>query len=352
MYLGAAWTPGAQAVDRVQVPLEELERRGHTVVWPGSDEGGFDLDALSQCDVVHVHRCVSAEARQALQALARRGVAFTWDGGDECVPDVPLRAVPSRPPSLRGGAPDPDCGSRHPGSVHFEHAVRVARHAQAVTVPNDLVAGYFRDAGIERVEVILDALPVIGRRRRAHRGTVIGLVLDESHVGDVERQRMTEVLTALLAADPEVRVEAIGLDLRLPERYAYRASVADAELPDRLARFDIGLLPLADTPRNRTRSDILLKQYAAAGVPWLASPAASFRGLGRAHGGQLIPDDGWAEALEALVRDPVRRDILRNRGRRWARSQTIDHVVDRWESVLEQASMRQRSAPVVSGAVE
>src|SRR5207249_1565318 len=81
------------------------------------------------------------------------------------------------------------------------------------------------------------------------------------------------------------------------------------ELPHRIGSFDIGLAPLADLPGNRARSDIKVKEYAASGVPWLASPVGPYVQLGEEQGGRLVPDDLWFEALDRLV--SRRREGLR-----------------------------------------
>jgi glycosyltransferase involved in cell wall biosynthesis len=102
--------------------------------------------------------------------------------------------------------------------------------------------------------------------------------------------------------------------------------------------FDIGIAPIADLPGNRARSDIKVKEYAASGVPWLASPVGPYVGLGEPEGGRLVPDDGWFEALDRLVSRRRERKRLGRRGERWAKGQTIDAGADRWESVFLDAS--------------
>ena len=70
--------------------------------------------------------------------------------------------------------------------------------------------------------------------------------------------------------------------------------------------WDIGIAPLADTAFNRCKSAIKTLDYAAMGLPVLASDCEAYRGtLADGPGGWLLPDDedAWFVALARLVRD-------------------------------------------------
>jgi len=110
------------------------------------------------------------------------------------------------------------------------------------------------------------------------------------------------------------------------------------DLPDRIGGFDIGIAPLADIAWNHARSDIKLKEYAASGVPWLASPVGPYLGLGEGEGGRLVPDDGWFEALDRLVSRPRERRKLSKKASAWAKRQTVDAAAERWERVFSEAA--------------
>ena len=105
------------------------------------------------------------------------------------------------------------------------------------------------------------------------------------------------------------------------------------DLPPQLATYDIGLAPIADIPFNRARSNIKVKEYAALGRPWLASPVGPYATLGEREGGRLVPDDGWAAALGRLVDKPRERRKLAKRARKWGRAQAIENV-EQWERAL------------------
>ncbi len=112
------------------------------------------------------------------------------------------------------------------------------------------------------------------------------------------------------------------------------------DLQRHMARWDVGIAPLADIPFNRARSDVKLKEYASVGLPWLASAFGPYTGLGEDEGGRLVADDQWYEALRALVASGRDRRKLGKRAAKWAKSQSIDRHVGRWEAVLEDAMAR------------
>jgi glycosyltransferase involved in cell wall biosynthesis len=140
------------------------------------------------------------------------------------------------------------------------------------------------------------------------------------------------------------------LKLDLHDRYSHHPLVAFNDLPLHIGRYDVGIAPLADIPANWCRSDIKVKEYAASGVPWLASPRGPYRGLSETQGGRLVSDDRWFEAVDALVSNRWARWRLGRHARSWAQRQTIEAAADQWESVFLHAaaavSLNARVVPV------
>jgi glycosyltransferase involved in cell wall biosynthesis len=73
-------------------------------------------------------------------------------------------------------------------------------------------------------------------------------------------------------------------------------------------RFDIGVVPLTDVPFNRAKSWIKGLEYAAAGIPFIASPVEPYVELKKRYGVGIVPKNvvGWQKAFESL-RDPETR---------------------------------------------
>lgn len=319
MRLGAVWLVSANAHYRAIDPLKAMERRGHEVVWPTDPVGTPDVRRLASCDLVHVYRRADDGIRSALTQLARSGVPFTYDNDDN------FAVSPKEAPVARKQSP-------LTGQRYFTATVKVARMASATTVPSEALAATYRRAGVAHVDVIENYLAVDARRpRNRHPGVVIGWIAAAEHRAEVARLPLRRDLERLLAKHPDARVECIGVDLELPERYRHDVDVPFRELPRRIAGFDVGIAPLADIPWNRARSNIKVKEYAASGVPWVASPVGPYRGLGEEHGGLLIPDDGWFGALDRLVSHRRERKRLARKAKAWARGETIESAADRWE---------------------
>ena len=77
--------------------------------------------------------------------------------------------------------------------------------------------------------------------------------------------------------------------------------------------WDIGIAPLVASAFNRCKSAIKTMDYAALGLPVLASDVPAFRGsLADGPGGMLVANtrSAWHAALSALVDDPRRRLAL------------------------------------------
>jgi glycosyltransferase involved in cell wall biosynthesis len=332
MRIGVAWEPNNNAYYRAVYPLRMMEQRGHEVLWQPDDNGEAQIARLAGCDVVHVYRTANEVALLAMAELVRAGTPIVYDNDDD------FTAVPKESPLYKttGGLE---------GQRIFAKTVKAARMAYAFTTPSEVLAEKYRQLGVERVEVIGNSVwSTFQRSRRGRDGVVIGWIAGTEHRADAKRMKLSKILRRLVAEHDDVRVECIGVDLGLPERYRHDAHVQFLELPERIANFDVGIAPLSDIPYNRTRSDIKVKEYAASGVPWLASPIGPYTGLGEEQGGRLVAEDRWYEELERLVVNAREREALARNAERWAREQTIEAAADRWEPVFAAAAGRELAA--------
>jgi glycosyltransferase involved in cell wall biosynthesis len=321
---------------RCIIPMRALAERGHDIVWPGAAQ---TIQTLCGCDLVHIHRLHGPATDRLVVELRRAGVVISYDNDDD------LAAVHRDSPTYRtlGGLR---------GQRSFLATARVARKAALVTTPSDVLAERYRRSGVKHVEVIENYLPAefMAQERRKHRGVVVGWIAGLEHAVDASRLGLDGVLLALLDRHPQMRVALIGADLQLRhERYFHLERTDFASLLHSAAGFDIGLAPLADTPFNAARSNVKLKEYAALGIPWLASPVGPYTELGVEQGGLLVTDDAWEHAIEGLVTSPRRRARLARRARAWARGQTIEAAAGQWESAFE-AAIDRNAAGATKGA--
>jgi glycosyltransferase involved in cell wall biosynthesis len=335
MKIGAVFEPTAAAFYRGVFPLQALERRGHEILWPENDTGHPKLPQIYQCDAVFVYRRHEEAVRDILRSLAARNVGVVWDNDDD------LSAIPKDSPTYR------NVGALR-AQQRFSDTLKTARLAHVVTLTTDVLRARYAGNGVERIEVIENALQHKARRhRRKHDGLVVGWIAGGEHAADAQALDIPATLARLQAAHPDVLVHCLGVDLKLKGRYKHERSVHFDRLPDVMAGFDIGLAPLTDNAFNRARSNIKVKEYAASEVPWLASPVGPYEPLGPAQGGLLVEDDQWFDTLDTLVRDRRARKRLAKAGKAWAKSQTIDSVADRWEAVFTEAVERAGRAPAL-----
>ena len=320
--IGAIGDPETSAISyRAFSPVDALGRRGHDAVLPNPTTGMLSLRNAAACDAVLVFRRHDPPGQQLMRALIERGVGVIWDADDD------FRHMPKDGRQHRAG----------PSSqLLFRETVRIARSVDALTVTTDVLRDAYESSGVTDVHVIENYVHHKRRGRpRRHAGIVVGWVAGMEHAGDARALGIAAALRRLQAEHADVRVECLGVDLGLTERYEHHTVVRFDRLPQVMAGWDIALAPIAPTAFNAARSNIKLKEYAASRVPWLASAYGPYANLGEAQGGRLVPDDGWYEALDALVRDKSARKRLAKAGRSWAKGQTIDAAADRYEAIFQ-----------------
>ena len=314
-------------------PMEALAARGHGVLLDG-DPSLTPAPEARACDVAVISRYQGKAAQRLVEALRAAGLAIVWDHDDAVALSHRL----------------------NPGALQVQRRrselATILALTDVVTTTNPMLAEHFRELGAQSVHVIENYLGEyfadVGRA--PHDGVVLGWAAWSDHQVDWQELRLREMVERALEAHPQLRVESIGpINLGLPpERYSQIGVVPLPELGRNLARFDIGIAPIADRPFNRARSNVKLKEYAGAGAVWLASPIGPYVGHGEKQGGQLVADERWADAIGELVAKPRLLRRLARRGRRWAESQLIGRNTAPWEAALtealERARMRQRVA--------
>jgi glycosyltransferase involved in cell wall biosynthesis len=84
-----------------------------------------------------------------------------------------------------------------------------------------------------------------------------------------------------------------------------------------LAEFDIGVMPMPDTPWTRGKAALKALQYGASGAPTIASWTPTNEEILGTDAGTLLcrSDAEWQSALTQLLGDAVRRGALGRRGR-------------------------------------
>jgi glycosyltransferase involved in cell wall biosynthesis len=314
-------------------PAQALGERGHDVIVLRDGDSARADTLPDGCDVLFVHRLHSANVLRTAHALTAGGTAFVWDNDDDLT-DVP--------PNPRGSVKRDGLRSQRT-AAELSAAIGLA---DLVTTPSADLALRFRAGGAPAVTVVENYVPDAFSRvaRPVHDGVTIGWVAGYEHIYDLRELGLRGVLRGLLDERADVRIVSIGLDLSLErDRYRYMPMVHYSRLPRLTAEWDIGIAPLADVSFNRARSSCKLKEYAAVGTPWLASPVGPYLGLGEREGGRLVADDDWHAALVRMLDAPRERARLAKRGRKWSRGHAMSRNVKRWEAALDEAVERRRA---------
>lgn len=321
---------GGGAAYRALLPMQALAAAGHQTEFTDWDMRNAPppLDVLRTADVVHMWRLYRGPSRQLTAALQEAGVAVVFDNDDD------VTRVPKTSPAYKE--------MTEARAVVAHELSATLRQVDLVTTTCPELAGRLRRLGGDARVVENYVEPGFLRERRPRGDAVtIGWIAGMEHRTDLKELKLRRTLQQLLDTHPEVRLVSVGVDVGVrSERYAHRKFVEFNELPDAIAQFDLAIAPLANVSFNRVRSNVKVKEYAAAGVPWLASPIGPYKDLGEEQGGRLVADYKWAEQLTELVEDAAARERLAERAAAWGRTQTVDGNVAEWEAVFAEAAER------------
>lgn len=284
-------------------------------------------------DVLLIHRYCEVRALGLARDAKAQGVAVVWDDDDH------LGAMPKSAVTYKrfGGF----AWERRRADIQ-----RVFACTDVVTTPSAALAQHFGEIGAPRTAVIENyvADDFLNPDHRPRSGITIGWIAGLEHQIDVERVPVVAALQRLLDERPDVHVVTVGLRLGLrSDRYRAIRKVPRRELVQQAAAFDVAIAPLADVAFSRSRSNVKLKEYAAAGVPWLASPVGPYAGMGRKQGGCLVEEDRWYEQLAWLCEKPRERRKLARAAAKWAQGQTLSKNVHRWEETFREAIAHARA---------
>jgi hypothetical protein len=338
-YPGDRWGCGAY---RVTWPAQAVAAAGLadvTVIEPGGRRVMIDIDRLTgkvarerfprDADVVVMQRPTNAMLAQAVPLLRARGVAVVIDMDDDLSRIHPrnpaFRSLQARIPAGPGGRLVPNPHSWH-------NAAQACRDATLVTVTTPALAERYGAHG--RVRVIPNYVPE--RYLSAPRvdsevvgwGGIVGTHPDDLQTVGAAVQKLVRAGARFENVGDPI---GIGRALGLPADPPSSGPVGLDEWPEAIARFGIGIAPLADTQFNQAKSRLKPLEYAAVGVPWVGSPLPDYVAFHKLGCGRIAarPKD-WERELRTLMRDPSLRADLSAAGRAVAAQNTIEGHAEDW----------------------
>lgn len=218
------------------------------------------------------------------------------------------------------------------------------RLADAVTVTTPHLGEFVKrfNPNVFVLPNCIDLNLITHQRPKAQRLTV-GWAGGSSHANDFAS--MNSSLRQFLRRHPEVDMHFVGQDYRrvvnLPNT---RWSQWNTNLVDYLHTldFDIGVAPLAYHRFNKSKSDIKVLEYAALGIPVVASDFGPYaESVVHGETGFLVkrPHE-WGHYLGLLAEDAALRERMGINAKLWATGRTVQGNIGQWELAYRQTIAR------------
>ena len=304
---------------RCYVPGVALKKLGYGVVLDEQIKEG-DID---EADVVVIQQPSRTQHVEAIRAANNAG-KFTVAELDDDVWNL----SPLNPSHVYWDRPEVKRNAR-----------ACVEEADIVTTPTHLLAEKLRTMN-PNVKVLPNMLPTDGwdypePKVQVEDKVVLGWAGSSSHGGDF--RAVNGVIQQLLDRYPHVEFALVGgpgeIELEEHERIRPLDATDIRRYPKILENFDVGLIPLADTAFNRSKSDLKFVEYSMLGIPSVASKLEPYlRTIKHGENGFLAtsPKD-WLKYLTRLIEDVELRRTIGARAQEYARTRTIEHAIEKWE---------------------
>lgn len=295
------------------------------------------IGATVDADIAVIQRPMRAAIVDAIPHLQRAGVAVVIELDDDFG---------------RLHAQHPAFQLTHPTSspdLNWRHLQRACRLADLVTVSTPALAQRYRPDALVLPNCVPERLLTIRAERDGRTVGWGGATV--VHPGDLD---VTRGGVAQAVADTGARFLNIGPGGVARQLGFATEPDATGGLPfDRyhqaLAQLDVGIVPLADTAFNAAKSALKGLEYAALGIPYVASPTPEYQRLHDLHGLGLIARDrsrDWRNQTRRLLTDASLRDEIAEHGR----EQIAEHHVMerngwRWAEAWEHAAEIRNATP-------
>jgi len=337
----------------------------------GSDEAPGDINVMlsgslgrtekvvsvadPECDVIVLQRPAHKHVVEAIPHLQAHGCAVVCEYDDD------FDSVDRRNPAYMAYDPRTNpmqnkiwakLGSSLADLVTVTTPALVKRygaHGRVVTLPNYVPEWYL---GVETKAAKADWLGTDLSVYEGGTGPRIGWAGNPaSHPGDLAVMGdaivnlMSDTDTVFRTIGTEKTAREVGLDEDAIEVAKW---VPIEDYPAMVASFDIGVVPLRDSTFNRAKSWLKGLEYAALGVPFVASqtkPYKQLHSLGICDVVQptTASTSAWTRALMRYVEDEEYRLLRAEEGRIQARTMTVEAHAEDWLNAWRNALTLRRA---------
>lgn len=323
-YLTTDWAWGTNPLQpngcawyRCVLPGMELEKRGWVtgVGMPGFNErDGFGLltgqsNAIHGWDIIVFKLIMHRDALEKLDRAINLGQKIVvdvddfFDGLDET--------------NRAHAVTDPSVNPDNNREIYAE----IIRKSFAIITSTQFLFDYYskihNNVFLVRNGIDINRYKTVKKRKRDFQKTKIGWV-----GATPWRSRDLEILSPFISNYIKTRnvqfhhsghmnnvpsaAEKLGID---PEFVSTTHLRPIADYPLLLSQIDIGIVPLNDVPFNHAKSFIKGLEYAAAGIPFIASDLPEYRYLFEAGIGRLAKtEDDWIYHFDELLDDSIRKE--------------------------------------------
>jgi glycosyltransferase involved in cell wall biosynthesis len=216
----------------------------------------------------------------------------------------------------------------------------VMREADAVVAGNEYLAARAREAGASRVEIIptvidLDRYPYVPPDNEGP--FTIGWIGSPTTARYV--QRITPALQEV-SKSRQIKVVLVGSGpVELPEVPTEVREWSEKTEIDDIASFDVGIMPLVESPWERGKCGLKLIQYMGCGKPVVTSPVGMNTKIvtDQHNGFYADSDEEWVESLSQLETHPELSRKMGERGRELVADQySLQATKNQWIRLLRQ----------------
>lgn len=303
---------------RSYLPLTTLGRHGHTVSLPPRDGGIWLPEAWHLKDQVDVlaGQCISGPTGMALWEEWAPHAKLVYDVDDDIF------------------AVDYQASQWHQRPELVTIAEYLLSLSDTVTVSTPVLADImskYNDNVVVLPNYIHRDLITMDRPQRDN--VTVGWTPSPSHGPDAAY--VAPMLRRFLNRNPTIDFHIMGWDYRAEHRLRGRHTPWAHDLWDyyRGIDFDIGIAPLVDSRFNRSKSHLKALEYAALGIPIVASDVEPYRDfvLDGVTGFLVKHDHEWGKRLFELSQDQAMRTDMGVKAREHAKQFTIQDHWQQWE---------------------